>query len=139
VLGAQSLFLGESNGDHVFWGAPNAYWAERQAFLLGAKLDAMHVAESPQRPDVPNAALARIIALRRASGWWRRAPEYLDRLGLTDVPAGIDVRRFRGRDGETLLVVDNPARTTGASVRVDGRAVTLAAAPLSIRVLETGA
>jgi hypothetical protein len=139
VLGEQSLFLGESNGDHVFWGAANAYWAERQAFLLGAKLDAMHVAESAERPEVPNVALAHIIALRRATGWWRRAPEYLDRQGVSDVPAGIDVRRFRGRDGETLLVVDNLARAAGTSIRVDGRAVALTADPLSIRVLETGA
>ena len=139
VLADRNVFLGESNGDHVFWGAANGHWAERQAFLLGAKLDAMRVGESPQRPDVPNAALARIVAVRRATGWWRRAPVYLDRLGVTDVPAGVDVRRHRGRDGETLLVVDNPRQRAGATVRVDGRAVALPADALSIRVLETGA
>ena len=139
VLGDRSLFLGESNGDHVFWGTANAHWAERQAFLLGAKLDAMHVAESPQQPDVPNAALARVIALRRATGWWRREPVYLDRLGVRAMPSGIDVRRFRDRDGTTLLAIDNPRRRAGTTVRVDGRAVAIPADALSIRVLETGA
>jgi hypothetical protein len=139
VLADKSLFLGESNGDHVFWGAANAHWAERQAFLLGAKLDAMHVAESPHQPDVPNAALARMIALRRATGWWQRKPVYLDRLGVGGMPAGVDVRRFRDRDGTTLLAIDNPQRQAGTSVRVDGRIMAIPADALSIRVLETGA
>lgn len=139
LLGDASLFLGESNGDHVLWGAANGHWAERQAFLLGAKLDAMHVAEARERPDVPNAALRRIVELRRRTGWWRRRPVYLDRLGVERVPDGIDVRRFRGSDGEDLLVVDNPQRLAGASVLLDGRPVALAAEPLSIAVLATGA
>ncbi len=136
VLGDRLLFLGESNGDHVFWGEESAHWAERQAFLLGAKLDAMRVAAAYDRPDEPNPALARIVALRRASGWWRRAPVYLDRLGVADVPDGVDVRRFRGRDGEDLLAVDNPGRRSGVQVRLDGRPVALDADPLSIRVVE---
>lgn len=136
VLGDRLLFLGESNGDHVFWGAESGHWAERQAFLLGAKLDAMRVAAAYDRPEEPNPALARIVALRRGNGWWRRAPVYLDRLGLTDVPDGVDVRRFRGRDGEDLLAVDNPGRRSGVQVRLDGRPVALDADPLSIRVVE---
>ena len=112
---------------------------ERQAFLLGAKLDAMHVAESPQQPGVPNAALARIITLRRATSWWAREPVYLDRLGVSAMPSGIDVRRFRDRDGATLLAIDNPQQRAGKTVRVDGRAVSIPADALSIRVLETGA
>jgi len=136
ILGERLLFLGESNGDHVLWGEENSHWAERQAFLLGAKLDAMRVAVSYDRPDVPNPALARIVALRRDAGWWRRAPVYLDRLGVAGVPPGVDVRRFRGRDGEDLLVVDNPARRPGVRVRLDGREVALDADPLSIRVVE---
>lgn len=139
VLGDKSLFLGESNGDHVFWGAANAHWAERQAFLLGAKLDAMHVAESPQQPDAPNAALARVIELRRATGWWQREPVYLDRLGVSGAAAGVDVRRFRDRDGTTLLAIDNPQQRAGTTVSVDGRIVAIPADALSIRVLETGA
>ena len=139
VLAEHTLFLGESNGDHVFWGSANGHWAERQAFLLGAKLDAMRVGDGRDDPARPNEALRRIIAARRAADWWRRAPVYRDRLGISGVPDGVDVRRFRGSAGEDLLVVDNPGRRSGSSVRVDGRALALDAEPLSIRVVAAGA
>jgi hypothetical protein len=130
------LFLGESNGDHVFWGASSDHWAERQAFLLGAKLDAMHVAEAPEQADQANDAVRRIVEARRQAGWWERDPVYLDRLGITDVPSGVDVRRFRGHGGEDLLVADNWQRRTAATVRLEGRAVALPAEPLSIVVVQ---
>jgi hypothetical protein len=112
---------------------------ERQAFLLGAKLDAMRVAVSYDRPHEPNPELARIVALRREAGWWRRRPVYMDRLGVAGAPDGVDVRRFRGSAGEDLLVADNPGRRAGVTVRLDGRTVALDAEPLSIRIVETGA
>lgn len=139
ILGDSLIFLGESNGDHVLWGEGAGHWAERQAFLLGAKLDAMRVAVSYDRPHEPNPALARVVTLRRAAGWWRRRPVYLDRLGVAGAPDDVDVRRFRGGAGEDLLVVDNPGRRAGVTVQLDGRAVALDAEPLSIRIVETGA
>jgi len=139
LLAEATLFLGESNGDHVFWGADSGHWAERQAFLLGAKLDAMRVAAAPDRPDEPNEALRRIVTLRRATGWWKREPVYLDRLGITGVPDGVDVRRFRGNAGEDIVVADNWGRRSGLSVRLDDRPIALPAEQLSIRVVESGA
>ena len=77
------------------------------AFLLGAKFDAIHVSEDWQDLDVLDRALELTIAERERVNWWLREPVYLDRAGVHDVPAGIDVRRFVDRDGVDLFAIDN--------------------------------
>jgi hypothetical protein len=137
LLSDRIIFLGESNGDGRWWGPKADYWTERQAFLLGAKFDVVHPTENGL-PDGPeDRALALAIAARDRAGWWRRNPEYLDRRGLGRVPDEIDVRRYRGRDGEHLLVVDNWSRKQGLRIEVDGRPVDLPGDALSVVVLPT--
>ncbi len=135
LLDDRVILLGESNGDHRWWGPGAAYWTERQAFLLGAKFDVMHPTEDG-RPDGPeNRALALAIAARDGARWWKREPVYLDRRGIGDVPRDVDVRRFRGRDGETLLVVDNWSGTRDPHITLDGESVALPDDRLAIVVL----
>jgi hypothetical protein len=135
LLDDRVLFAGESNGDGRWWGPDADYWAERQAFLLGAKFDVVRPTEDG-KPDGPaNRALAAAIAVRDRSAWWRRDPVYLDRRGIGPLPTDVDVRRYRGRDDETLLVVDNWHEHWGASVEVDGRSVRLPDERLAIVVV----
>jgi hypothetical protein len=125
LLDDRVLLLGESNGDGRWWGKAADYWTERQAFLLGAKFDAIHPTENG-KPDGPeDQALALAIAARDKTGWWRRNPAYLDQRGLANLPADIDVRRYRGRDGEDLLVVDNWHGRRDLMVTMDGASVAL--------------
>lgn len=107
LLGDRIVYLGESNHDNLFWGRSASYWTERQAFLLGAKFDAIHVSEDWQDLSVLDRALELSIAERERVNWWQREPVYLDRAGVHDVPAGIDVRRFVDRDGVDLFAIDN--------------------------------
>jgi hypothetical protein len=118
------IFLGESNGDHMLWNTNHGavFWGERQAFLLGCKLDWI------QRPDAGgsnNPAVLAIVDAWWRSGFWDRRPVYDDSVGLTDVPVGVDVRRFTGNSGETLLAIDNTAGVQSVTLTVDGRLVTL--------------
>ncbi len=115
LLRDRIFFLGESNGDHTLWGPTRGheYWTERQAFLLGAKLDAMRLAESDRTPDTLNQAVAAIVHERTRVNWWQREPQYLDRAGVYGVPIGVEVRRFVGKNGEQLLAVDNWNRRAG--------------------------
>ena len=130
------MFLGESNGDWRFWGKPNAYWCERQAFLLGAKFDAIQLTENGDPAGPPNRALSLAIEQRDEVGWWHRKPVYLDLKGITSVPGGIDVRRFRGKDGEDLLVIDNWDRRPGLSFEFLGRGVAVPERELSIVIVD---
>jgi len=135
VLDDRVLFLGESNGDGRWWGSGGNYWTERQAFLLGAKFDVIRTTENGQ-PDGPaNPALSSAIAARNANKWWERDPVYLDRRGLDQIPADVDIRRFRGRSGETLLVVDNWHARRDLRVTIDDRSQALPDDRLSIVVL----
>lgn len=124
LLDDRIIFLGESNGDHVLWSTNRGagYWGERQAFLLGCKLDWM------QRPDAGgwnNPAVLAIVDAWQRSAYWDRNPVYADTVGLTDVPIGVDIRRFLGSSGETLLVIDNTAGIDSVTLAVDGQPVTI--------------
>jgi hypothetical protein len=126
------IFLGESNGDGRWWGAAGDYWTERQAFLLGAKFDVIHPTENGE-PDGPeDQALALAIQARDRARWWKRSLAYRDRMGLTGIPADVDVRRYRDHDGGDVLVVDNWHGHRELSVEVDGRPQTLPDDRLSI-------
>ncbi len=138
LLDDRIIFLGECNGDHVFWGATRGYdyWTERQVFLLGAKFDAMRIAESDRTPQRLNRALELIINERKRVEWWARDPVYLDSRGLSEIPAGIEVRRFRGMQGEDLLVIDNWRERRGQQVKFLGRVFNIPDPPIAILVME---
>lgn len=115
LLDDRMFFLGESNGDHTSWGNSRrlVYWTERQVFLLGAKFDAMRVAEDEKHPEQLNRALELILGERIRVGWWKRNPVYMDTAGVTDVPEGVEIRRFLASNGDTLLAIDNWKRRAG--------------------------
>jgi hypothetical protein len=135
LLDDRVVFLGQSNGDHRFWGRENEYWTERQAFLLGAKFDVITPAESNQIPTVLNRALRLSIEERERTRWWQRRPRYRHQMGIGAVPPMIDVRRFVGNDGEDLLVFDNWGQRVGERIRFEGRWISVPSRPLSILVL----
>ncbi|MCK6545356.1 hypothetical protein L6R52_05765 [Myxococcota bacterium] len=124
VQGERFGYYGVSNGEHALAGAATSYWAERQMFLLGLKAETTATMWSPILP--------RIFGLRDAHRWWARAPRYVDVLGLSSIPEGIEVRRFVDRSGASLLTVDNPGRLAGRTVRVRDRVVALPADDLAI-------
>ena len=125
LLDDRVLFAGESNGDGRWWGPDADYWTERQAFLLGAKFDVIRPTEDGT-PDGPaDRALVAAMGARDRTGWWARDPVYLDRRGIGALPTDVDVRRYRGRGGETLLVVDNWHGHRDVIIQVDGRSVAL--------------
>jgi hypothetical protein len=135
LLRDRVMFLGESNGDGRWWGPSADYWTERQAFLLGAKFDVIHPAEAGEMDGAPNRALEVAIAQRDRVDWWSREPRYLDRIGLDEIPPDVDVRRFRGKEGENLLAVDNWGQRRDVRITMDGRAVSLPSDALSVVVL----
>jgi len=135
LLNDRMFFLGESNGDHTSWGNSRGheYWTERQAFLLGAKYDAMRVAEDEKHPERMNRALELILGERMRVGWWKLDPVYLDTAGLSDVPDGAEVRRFLAKNGDTLLAIDNWHPRTGR-FRFKGTEIELPAEQIRIMV-----
>lgn len=138
LLDEHIIFLGQSNGDHQFWGPKNNYWTERQAFLLGAKFDVISPEESRRTPAQMNQALRLAIEERERVGWWSRRPIYRHRAGVSDVPREIDVRCFRGAGGEDLLVFDNWNNLKSKQIRFDDVRIDVPARPLSIVIRERG-
>lgn len=122
IMGNHIGYIGASNGDHVYMGPSASYHLERQAFLLGLKLDVSN-------PDVSASVLARIRELRELVGWWKYRPRYFDRSRLSSVPAGIDARLHVGSDGRCYVTVDNIPRLAGATLRVNGNSFAIAAPP----------
>ena len=101
--------------------------------MLGAKFDVMRVAEDEKHPEQLNRALELILGERMRVGWWKLDPVYFDTAGLSEVPEGVDVRRFLGNNGDTLLVVDNWHRRTGR-FRFLGVEIDLPAEPIRVLV-----
>src|SRR5262249_34542546 len=114
------------------WGRSHEYWAERQVFLLGAKFDTGAPWEDPSDPLVLDTAIALVLAERNRVGWWQREPMYRDRWGITELPAGVDVRHFIDHDGVSLLVIDNWNQLTGQTVKLYGEPVAIPPSRLSI-------
>jgi hypothetical protein len=113
IMGNHVGYWGSSNGDHIYMGASHAYFLERQAFLLGLKLDLA-------LPDDSAAALSKLKTLRDAVDWWAHRPVYFDKMLLSSVPPGVDARIHRGSDGRCFVTVDNAPRYGAASLRVAG-------------------
>lgn len=132
LVGDRIVFMGQSNTDIRWWGPEQDYWGERQAFLLGAKFDTITPFEGSQASGPVDEAIDQAVAERRRVGWWEREPVYLDREGIYDLPADVDVRRFRDRSGQDLLVIDNWKQRTGVTFSFNGRKVTVPVQRLSI-------
>lgn len=137
LLGDRIMFLGGSNGDYKFWGNARRYhyWTERQAFLLGCKLDVRAPWERADDPTRMNRAVREILGAWTASEWWSRRPVYRDRVGLEPLPRGIDARRFSGRSGETLVAIDNWERRPGQEIVLDGLRIPVPEEELSVIVI----
>ncbi|MCA9243924.1 MAG: hypothetical protein KDA32_08230 [Phycisphaerales bacterium] len=136
LLSDRYVFLGESNGDFLGWGADHDYATERQAFLLGAKFDAISPWASGYAGNL-NPVMRRVIEERDRVNWWKREPVYRDRAGLAEMPAGVDARRFIAADGATLIAFDNPRRLAGRTVFCDGRSVAVPIEPIAIVEIES--
>lgn len=133
ILDHHMMFLGGSNGDHTLVGPTGEYWSERQAFLLGAKLDIISMTESGDYvTGIVNKAVERIIRLRDQSDWWNLNPQYLDVLNISNVPRGIDIRRFRAKNGINLYVIDNPVGQTDKWFLASGRKIDIPNEVMSI-------
>jgi hypothetical protein len=132
LLSDHILINGQANTGHELWGSANAYWTERQVFLLGHKYDAFTPYETWSSPGTANLALGLALGLRDRVQWWSREPRYCDRRGITALPAGVDVRRFVDQAGVDLLVIDNWSQLTGRSFRFLGNQVAVPTARLSI-------
>ncbi|MBI5864300.1 MAG: BACON domain-containing protein [Planctomycetes bacterium] len=107
LLPDREFLLGQTNLDENLWGPAANHLVERQAFLMGTKLDVMTPWADHLHPEVMEAMLASIIAEWDRVGWWLREPQYRDRFGITNLPAGVDARYFVDRDGLPLLVIEN--------------------------------
>lgn len=132
LLGDRVAFLGESNGDNLLWRAPNQYYGERQVFLLGCKFDVNQPAENPSIPTVLNPAIQSALNEWSRVGWWVRRPVYRDRLGITELPAGIDARHYVDKHGVRLLAIDNWSQLSGRSFKFFGSTIAVPTSRLSI-------
>lgn len=133
----RTIFMGECNGDHVTWGRRNGYWGERQAFLLGAKLDVLSPWEGENPYGPLNLMVDAIIRERERVRWWSRDPVYLHRAHLEYVPREIDARVFQASDGALLIACDNPLRLRGLKLKVAGTELEIPGVP--IRILDAPA
>ncbi len=128
LLGDRILFYGYQNGEYDLYGAAHNHFAERQAFLLGAKFDSPGVAYG----GVTNEFLINAIELRTAHNWWAREPIYRSTRGITSIPDGVEVRRFIANDGVTLFAIDNPFEQNGLTFGWNGETVSIPMDALSI-------
>jgi hypothetical protein len=132
LLNDRIIFLGESNGDHVLWGQKADYWAERNAFLLGAKFDVITPQDGKGESNSLNSALYLAIAERKRVNWWDRNPVYYDVNGIYNVPESICVRRFVDASGKNLLVVDNWRQVAGLKINFQDKIIEIPARKLCI-------
>lgn len=126
LLDDRIMFLGVSNGDFMWWGdvRGHQHWTERQAFLLGAKLDAPTLFKGvPGWYDPINPAVEEIVGEWERTNWWKRNPAYRDRSGISRCSPAIDVRRFVDQDGLTLFVVENWGRRPRQTFDYGGRTI----------------
>ncbi len=125
LLNDRIIFLGESNGDHYWWGTVNAsgqYWSERQVFLLGAKFDVMHPEESP---GVLDKIMLQAILERDRVGWWAREPRYFDTKGISRVTPEMKVTVFKDNHNLTMFAIDNWNATENISITYLGEEINI--------------
>ena len=148
LLREHVLHLGGYNSDFPFAGTYDTdgdgdldaaddpaqwYWAEQQAFLLGARITGSHLdVDVPGVGRVPNPRLLALIAERERVRFFARGARYRDRIGLSAIPDGIVASRFVDREGRTLVAVSNPSGRAGLTITVDGAPVPVCTAALSL-------
>lgn len=131
VMGDALGYFGYQDGELARWGDTHDWFSERQAFMLGAKLDAGYrlCGKYTQPADC---FLRRIHKLRSSLNWWTRNFSYLDTIGIGNEYTGlIDVRRFDDDDNATVLLVDNFRNISGLSVSFGGRTYSVASTMIS--------
>lgn len=131
LLGDRIVILGQSNTDWQFWGPTNNYWTERQAFLLGAKIDVMTPNDNND-PATPNPLLIAIKNERSKVNWWERLPRYVDTKDVSNIPTGVEVRRFVDKDSINLFAIDNWKERQGLSFSFQGRTIAIPHRNISI-------
>ena len=122
TLSKRLFLLGESNIDFWYWGNIRGanYWIERQAFLLGAKFDAITPEDTFQGHEI-DVALKFAIDLRNAHKWWDRDCEYNHQIGISNITnPNVDIRRFTDAGGYELFVVDNWDQTGSGTFDFNG-------------------
>ena len=126
LQGDVPTYYGINDGEGGLCGQTKMYYCERQAFLLGSKVDA----------ELGKSALdylLMIATLRKRTKWWQRGMIYKDTIGInnrhTDV---LDVRRHDDHNGRTVLVVDNAHNYSGLAVGFGDVMHSVVAAPLSV-------
>jgi hypothetical protein len=129
LLDDRILFMGESNGDHLLWGAKEDDWAQRQAFLLGAKFD---VTSYTLRSSKETQLMKLALEERKRLSWWQREPVYWDTKGVSGISAGIQVRRFKDKNEKDLFVIDNWNLLSGKRFIFNGRTISVPVKQLSI-------
>lgn len=132
VMDDKTIFLGASNGDYAYWADYGEYWTMRNAFLLGAKFDLQSPGPQAFSSTSMWAPLERILDLRENSDWWSRDMVYYDEEGVSNIPSGIEVRRFVDKDGYNAFCIENWQQQTQKSFTFGGRSYSIPSDQLSI-------
>jgi hypothetical protein len=85
----------------------------------------------------PNSFLLDIKNERDKVSWWKRNPRYLDIKDISNIPSGVEVRRFIDKNSEDLFVIDNWNERHGLSFYFQGRQVHIPSRKISIIDLGT--
>ncbi|HPF38628.1 MAG TPA: hypothetical protein P5081_03880 [Phycisphaerae bacterium] len=116
VCNDRLFYSGENNGGYSMWGDFNYrnlestpddswnYWVERNAFLMGHKLDVIHNLLADYSTENPR--MRDILDLRDGHNWWSRSLRYQDIDGLTNIDSRLRVRRFEDQNGESVFAVE---------------------------------
>lgn len=139
VMGDSIGYFGYQDGEFARWGKENNWFSERQAFLLGAKIDAGYrlCDKATSKADPSDCFLRKLHRLRRGLSWWTRGFSYMDTVGVTNPhPSLIDARRFDDTNGKTVLLVDNFRKLTGLHVSFGGHSYVVSSD--SISAIEVG-
>lgn len=137
VLSDRYVFLGQTNLDENWWGPAADHLIERQIFLLGAKFDIATPWEDFNHPEVMAPVVRMILDEWNRVGWWPREPQYRDRLGITNLPVGVDARHFIDKDGVSILAIENWQQQSGLTFEFWGNPIEVPTAKLSL--VEPGA
>jgi hypothetical protein len=132
LLGNRIACTGQSNTDGPLWGPAANHFVERQSFLLGAKFNTYNPEQPVGGIDGLNPAVYLAIEEWKKVNFWARRPVYRDRLGIYNLPVGIDARHFVDKNGVSLLAIDNWDQLPNKSFTFKGNTVLVPTSRLSI-------